>query len=130
VKHPFLESVSAILMEGQDTECHLKGENRWSPTKKQGAVFWGADKNQKEDKQKHKEKDKDKAKIPLMTVMATRLITIHPKVEKHTNEPIHLWARKNFGVAIPNASIGGATIHQDMPTGLRNCMPNARKGKI
>jgi len=52
-------------MEGQDTERRLKGENRWNPTKKQGAVFWGAEKEQKEDKQKNKDKDKaNKEKKP------------------------------------------------------------------
>ncbi len=62
IKHPLLESVSSILQEGQDTERQLKKEGQWNPTKKQGGVFLGADKDKKDDKQPHKDKDKDKDK--------------------------------------------------------------------
>jgi len=40
----------------------LKKEGHWNPTKKQGGVFLGADKDKCDDKQPTKDKDKDKDK--------------------------------------------------------------------
>jgi len=66
VCHPDLESVSTILMEGQNTERWLKSEGRWNPTKKQGSVFLGAnkDKEKKGDKQDVKKEKANNDKKP------------------------------------------------------------------
>ncbi len=58
VNHPDLETVSSILIQGQNTKRQLKSEGCWNPTKKQGAVFLGTSKDKPDDKAPKQKTDK------------------------------------------------------------------------